>query len=98
MGLVHTRPESSKAMTELVYALRDVVATRAMKGEVNLAEAVNAMAQALASVLVGAYDAKNREVVLSMFPDVVRLYYPQWEKIYAAHGHTATPPAERDDG
>lgn len=98
MGLTYTRPEASRAMTELVYALREAVAERARSGDINIAEGINAMAQALASVLVGAYQSdKHREVVLSTFPDVVRAYYPQWEKIYAAHVRdtAATSTAER---
>ena len=85
MGLTMTRPEKSEEMAKLVYAIREATVGPARDGELNLAEVINAFGQALASVLVGAYDKKNREVVLSCFPDLVRAYYPQWEKIYASH-------------
>lgn len=85
MSLTQTRPEKTPQMTALVYALREASAEPARHGELNIAEVINAHAQALASILVGAYDNKNREIVLSMFPDVVRAYFPQWEKIYAEH-------------
>ena len=83
MGFTMTRPEKAEAMTRLVYAIREATVNPARDGELNLAEVINAFGQAFASVLVGAYGQKNREVVLSSFPDVVRAYYPQWEKIYA---------------
>lgn len=91
MSLLTTRPEKSEAMTRLVYAIREATVEPARNGELNLAEVINAFGQAFASILVGAYDKKNREVVVSTFPDVVRAYYPQWEKIYAAHGHEPAP-------
>lgn len=81
--LAHTRPEKNVAMTKLVYALRNAVAASVRTDGINIAEAVNAAAQAVASVLVGAYRGREREIVLSAFPDVVRAYYPAWEKIYA---------------
>lgn len=83
--LLMTRPEKAEEMSRLVYALRDTAAGPARDGDLNLAEVINAMGQALASVLVGAYEAKSREVVLSFLPDLVRGYFPQWEKIYAEH-------------
>ncbi len=85
MSLTQTRPEKSEATSRLVYSIREATVGPARDGELNLAEVINAFAQAFASVLVGAYEAKNREVVVSTFPDVVRAYYPQWEKIYAEH-------------
>lgn len=91
MSLIFSRPEKSEAMTRLVYALRETAVEPARSGELNLAEVVNAFGQAFASVLVGAYDTKNREVVLTSLPDLVRAYFPQWEKIYAA----ATPPEKK---
>lgn len=89
MGLTMTRPEKAEEMAKLVHAIREATVGPARDGGLNLSETVNAFGQVLASVLVGAYEPKNREVVLSMFPDLVRAYYPQWEKIYAAHGHSA---------
>lgn len=89
MPLIQTRPEKAEQMTVLVGTIRNEIAKQASSGELNLAECVNATAQVFSSVLVGAYDKKNREIVLSMLPDLVRAYFPQWEKIYAAHGHKA---------
>lgn len=80
-----TRPEKAEAMSKLVYAIREATVSPARHGELNIAEVINAFGQAFASVLVGAYDQKNREVILSMFPDLVRAYYADWEKIYVAH-------------
>lgn len=85
MGLTQTRPEKVEAMSKLVHAIREATVAPARDGELNLAEVINAFGQAFASILVGAYEPKNREVVVSTFPDVVRAYYPQWEKIYADH-------------
>lgn len=85
MGLLATRPEKAEEMTKLVYAIREATVSPAREGGLNLSEVVNAFGQAFASILVGAYRDKNREVVLSTFPDLVRAYYPQWEKIYAHH-------------
>lgn len=94
--LAHTRPEKSEAMTRLVYAIREVTVEPARNGDLNIAEVINAFGQVLASILVGAYDPKNREVVVSTFPDLVRAYYPHWEKIYAAHDTRAGDlPAEK---
>lgn len=83
MALMMTRPEKSAEMTALVYAIREATVTPARDGGLNLAEVINAFGQAFASILVGAYDPKNREVVVSTFPDLVRA--PQWEEIYARH-------------
>jgi hypothetical protein len=94
MALMQTRPEKSEDMSRLVYAIREATVGPARDGNLNLAEVINGFAQAFASILVGAYDSKNREVVVSTFPDVVRAYYPQWEKIYAAHGHE--PASDHD--
>lgn len=88
--MIFTRPEKSLEMTKLVYALREAAVTPARDGDLNLAEVINALGQALASILVGAYDEKNREVMLMALPDLVRAYFPQWEKIYASQH----PPAE----
>lgn len=85
MGLMMSRPEKAEEMSKLVYAIREATVGPARNGELNLSEVINAFGQAFASVLVGAYGDKSREVVLSTFPDLVRAYYPQWEKIYAAH-------------
>jgi hypothetical protein len=85
MGLTYSRPEKSDEMSALVYAIREAAIGPARDGHLNIAEVVNAFGQAFASILVGAYDPKNREVVISTFPDLVRAYYPQWEKIYATH-------------
>lgn len=84
MGLSITRQEKSADMSALVYAIREATVTPARAGNLNIAEVVNAFGQAFASILVGAYDAKEREIVVSTFPDLVRAYYPQWEEIYAA--------------
>jgi hypothetical protein len=84
MGLTMTRPEKSEQMTALVYAIREAAVGPARDGELNIAEVVNGFGQAFASILVGAYDPKNRQVVLTAFPDLVRAYYPQWEEIYKA--------------
>lgn len=83
MSLTWTRPEKSVEMTALVYAIREATVGPARDGNLNLAEVINAFGQVFASILVGAYDDKNREVVVSTFPDLVRAYYPQWEAIYA---------------
>lgn len=85
MSLMQTRPEKSAEMTALVYAIREAAVGPARDGTLNLAEVINAFGQAFASILVGAYDLKHREVVVSTFPDLVRAYYPQWEEIYSAH-------------
>lgn len=90
MSLMQTRPEKSLEMTKLVYAIREATVGPARDGQLNLAEVINGFAQVLASVLVGAYDAKSREIVVSTFPDVVRAYYPAWEKIYAEHTAAVT--------
>lgn len=88
MGLTMTRPEKSAEMTALVYAIREAAVTPARDGGLNLTEVINAFGQAFASILVGAYDAGNREVVVSTFPNLVRAYYADWEAIYAAHADT----------
>lgn len=82
-GLTITRDEKSAEMSALVHAIREATVRPAREGNLNLAEVINAFGQAFASILVGAYDPKNREVVVSTFPDLVRAYYPQWESIYA---------------
>lgn len=89
MSLTQTRPEKSAAMSRLVYGLREAMRENAVIDELNIAEVVNGTAHFLASILVGAYDSKNREVVVSTFPDVVRAYYPEWEKIYATASKAA---------
>lgn len=81
--MISSRPEKSEAMERLVYAVREAMVAPARDGDLNLAEVCLVLANVLASVLVGAYDQKNREIVLSAFPDVVRTSFPQWEKIYA---------------
>lgn len=97
MALIWTRPERSKEMTALVYAIREAAVSPARDGELNISEVINGFGQAFASILVGAYDTKDREVVVSTFPDLVRAYYPQWEEIYAAESaHTQRRSA--DDG
>lgn len=85
MGLTMTRPEKAAAMSKLVYALREVLRETVIAEELNIAEAVGGAAHLLASILVGAYHKKEREVVVSTFPDVVRSYYPEWERMYAGH-------------
>lgn len=90
--MIFTRPEKSDAMSRLVQSLRDSIITSATEEGLNLPETLNATAHLVASILVGAYDKKNQEVVLSTFPDVVRAYFPQWEKIYS-RSIQATPPA-----
>lgn len=85
MALTMTRPEKAHEMTMLVHAIREATVAPARDGQLNIAEVINAFGQALASILVGAYDTKNREVVVSTFPDLVRACYPQWEAIYADH-------------
>jgi hypothetical protein len=89
--------EKSMAMTAMVYAIREAAVGPARDGNLNLAEVINAFGQAFASILVGAYDAKNREVVVSTFPDLVRAYYPQWEAIYAAERQPTAEPQEKPD-
>lgn len=96
MSLAQTRPEKSLEMTKLVYAIREAAVGPARDGDLNLAEVINGFAQAFASILVGAYDSKNREVVVSTFPDVVRAYYPAWEKIYAEHADAVTQDKQND--
>jgi hypothetical protein len=84
MGLTFSRDEKSAEMSALVHAIREATIAPARDGNLNLAEVINAFGQAFASILVGAYNPKNREVVVSTFPDLVRAYYPKWEAIYAA--------------
>lgn len=84
MPLMMSRAEKSTEMSVLVHAIREAAIAPARDGNLNLAEVINAFGQAFASILVGAYNPKNREVVVSTFPDLVRAYYPQWEAIYAA--------------
>lgn len=85
MSLIMSRPENSVTMSRLVYAIREATVDPARDGSLNLAEVINAFGQAFASILVGAYGDKEREIVVSTFPDLVRAYYPAWEKIYAEH-------------
>lgn len=92
MSLTMTRPEKTEAMTKLVYGLREVMREVVIGEQMNIAEAVNGAAHFLASILVGAYHEKEREVVVSTFPDVVRAYYPEWERIYAADREAKEPP------
>lgn len=82
MALILTREEKQHEMTVLVHAIREAAIAPARSGELNLAEVINAMGQALASILAGAYDDKKREVVLSMYPDLVRSYFHQWDMIF----------------
>lgn len=95
MSLTFTRPEKSEEMTALVYAIREAAIGPARDGGLNIAEVVNGFGQAFASILVGAYGAKNREVVVSTFPDLVRAYYPQWEAIYEAESARTQPEKRR---
>lgn len=97
MKLELTRPEKSGEMARLVYAIREAAVEPARAGSLNLAEVINAFAQVFASILVGAYETKNREVVLMALPDVVRAYFPQWEEIYAAHNAVLSPAAGEDE-
>jgi hypothetical protein len=90
MALTMSRSEKSAEIFELACAIRAATIAPARDGELNLAEIINAFGQAFASILVGAYGNKNREVVLTTFPDLVRTYFPQWEAIYAS----ITPPEE----
>lgn len=78
-------------MSRLVYAIREAAVGPARAGDLNLAEVVNAFGQVFASILVGAYETKNREVILSALPDLVRAYFPIWEQIYA---NAALPQTE----
>lgn len=92
MGLVMPRPEKADEMTRLVHAIREAAVAPARNGELNLSEVINCMGQALASILVGAYHSKNRDVVMEGFPELVRAYYPRWEKLYAEQAaKTSTP-------
>lgn len=87
MGLTQTRPEKAEATTRAVGAMRNVLAKKARAAGLNHAEAINAAAQVFTSILVGAYQTeKDREIVISVLPDLVRAYIPQWEKIYADFG------------
>ena len=81
--LLTTRPEKDAAATRLVYALRNAAAAEGRSGELNLAEIINAMAQAMSSMLAGAYDDRNREIILEMLPALIRAYFPRWDKIYS---------------
>lgn len=83
MGLTMTRPEKAKEMADLIYALREASGNAALHGDLNIAEVVNSLGQAFASVLVGAYAQKEREIVLSMLPDLIRASFSEWEKIYS---------------
>ena len=90
MALTMTRPEKELGMTEAVGEMRNTLAQIALKNELNIAEAVNAAAQVFTSILVGGYSSvKDREVVISALPDLVRAYIPQWEKVYAEFERTA---------
>lgn len=80
--LVQTRPEKMEAMSKLAHALREVAVGPARNGELNLAETINASAHLMASILAGAYGTKDREVVLSMLPDLIRCYFQQWDDLY----------------
>lgn len=91
MSLLMSRPEKAEEMSKLVYAIREATVGPARDGNLNLAEVINGFGQAFASILVGAYEPKSREVVVSTFPDLVRAYYPQWEEIYASHKHHPEP-------
>jgi len=82
--MIISRDEKSAEMTAVVHAIREAAIAPARDGNLNLAEVINAFGQAFASIVVGAYDQKNREAVVSTFPDLVRAYYPQWEAIYAS--------------
>lgn len=86
--MLQTRPEKAEAMTRIVYELRNVAAKAGREGDLNLAEVLNAFGQAYASVIAGAYNAKSREVILDAIPHLIRAYFPQWDRIYHAHGHT----------
>ncbi len=91
MGLLMSRPEKADEMTRLVHAIRETAVAPARNGELNLTEVINCMGQALSSILAGAYHGKNRDVVMEGFPELVRAYYPQWDKLYADHAaKTAT--------
>lgn len=81
--MISSRPEKSEAMERLVYAVRESMVAPARDDDLNLAEVCIVLANVLASILVGAYGEKNRAIVLSAFPDVVRAHFQQWEKIYA---------------
>lgn len=82
MALLQSRPEKDADIMVLVYALRNKIAEAGRSGDLNLAEVVIAMGQAMSSVLVGAYDPRNREIVLDGIPDLIRACFPQWEAIY----------------
>lgn len=98
MSLTFTRPEKSEEMSALVYAIREAAISPARNGDLNLAEVINGFGQALASILAGAYETKNREVVLMALPDLVRAYFPQWDEIYAAEARRPPPQAQREEG
>lgn len=86
MGLTQTRPEKNEAMTRAAHAARNALAKAAREEGLNIAEAMNASAHVMSALLVGAYStARDREIVLSAMPDIVRAYFPQWEAIYRAH-------------
>ncbi len=81
-----TREEKALDMQHLAYALLETMARKVVESELNHAEAINAVAHVLASILAGAYHTdKDRQIVLSAFPDVVDQYIPQWEEINKRH-------------
>lgn len=94
MALLQSRPEKTAEMTALVYALRNKMAESGRSGDLNLAEIITAMAGAMSSVLVGAYDPRNREIVLDGIPHLIRGYFSQWEAIY--RDATRPTPAQQE--
>lgn len=83
MNLTHTRREKAMACNKACYAMRETMAAHARRDGLNHAEALNAAAQVFSSILAGSYSGqKEREIVISAIPDLVRAYLPQWDKIY----------------
>lgn len=82
--LTLTRPEKDHACSQTCFAMRAAMVEHVVANDLNHAEALNAAAQVFSSILAGAYAApRDREIVISGLPDIVRAYLPQWDKIYA---------------
>jgi len=90
-----TRAEKALGTEGAAYAMRSAMAKVAIEHGLNHAEMINATAHVFASILAATYEReKDRDVVLSGLPDVIRSYVPQWQKIYAEFAGSRT---QRDD-
>lgn len=92
--MIVSRPEKHEAMSRAVFATRNALIEQTRAGELNIAEVCMVVASVFAATLAGAYDEKNREVVLSGLPDVVRTCFPEWERIYSSIRPSVTEAKE----